>query len=60
MKPSWTHKLGENIISIAKKEKRVVIQNSLSPEKNLNIIVGDTFMMLRIIWMAFHFLYKNI
>ena len=40
MRPSWTYKLGENIISIAKEEKvlEMVIQDSLSPEKHkLNI-----------------------
>ena len=36
MRPSWTYKLGENIISIAKEEKAlvVVIQDNLSPEKH--------------------------
>ena len=60
MWPSWTCKLGENIISIAKEEKDlgVVIQDNLSPEKHINRIFGDTFMMLRNIWMAFHFLDK--
>ena len=49
MRPSWTYKLRENIISIAIKEKNlgVVIQNNLSPEKHINIIFGDTFRMLR-------------
>ena len=49
MRPSWTYKLGENIISIANEEKDlgVVIQDNLSPEKHINRIFGDTFMMLR-------------
>ena len=56
MRPSW----GKNIISIANEEKDlgVVIQDNLSPEKHINRIFGDTFMMLRNIRMAFHFLDK--
>ena len=40
MRPSWTYKLGENIISVAKEEKGlgVVIQDNLSPEKCINRI----------------------
>ena len=40
MRPSWTYKLGENIISIAKEEKYlgVVIQDNLSPEKHVQNI----------------------
>ena len=47
MKPSWTYKLGENIVSIAKEEKDlgVVIQDNLSPEKHIDRIIGDTFRM---------------
>ena len=58
MRLSWTYKFGGNIISIAKEEKDlvVVIQDNLSPEKHINRIIGDTFMMLRNIRMAFHFL----
>ena len=50
----------KNIISIAKEEKDlgVVIQDNLSPDKHINIF-GDTFMMLRNIQMAFHFLNKD-
>ena len=61
MRPSWTYKLGENIISIAKEEKDlgVVTQDNLSLEKHINRIFGDTFMMLRNIRMAFHFLDKD-
>ena len=60
MRPSWTYKLEENIISIAKEEKDlgVVIQDNLSPEKHINRIFDDTFKMLRNIRMAFHFLDK--
>ena len=52
MRPSWTYKLYYiNIISIEKEEKdlEAVIQYNLSPEKYMNIIFGDTFMMLRYI-----------
>ena len=61
MRSSWTYKLRENIISIAKEEKDlgVVIQDNLSPEKQINRMFGDTFMMLRNIRMAFHFLDKD-
>ena len=61
MRPSWTYKLRENIISIAKEEKnmRVVIQDNLSPEKHIDRIFGDTFRRLRNIRMAFHFLDKD-
>ena len=61
MRPSWTCKLWENIISIAKREKdlEVVIQDNLSPNKHINRIFGDAFMMLRNIRMAFHFLDKD-
>ena len=53
--------LGKNIISIAKEEKDlgVVIQDNLSTEKHLDRMFGDTFRMLRNIWMAFHFLDKD-
>ena len=36
MRPSWTYKLGQNIISKEKEEKDLgmVIQNNLSPEKH--------------------------
>ena len=48
MRPSWTYKLGENIISIAKQEKslEVVIQDNSSPGKHINRILDDTFRML--------------
>ena len=44
MRPSWTYKLGQYIISIEKEEKHI------------DEIFGDTFRMLRYIQMAFHFL----
>ena len=49
MRLSWTYKSGENIISIANKEKDlgVVIQDNLSPKKLINRIFGDTFRILR-------------
>ena len=61
MRPSWMHKLGQNIISIVKEEKAlgVVIQDNLSPEKYVNTISGDTFRMLRNLWITFHFLDKD-
>ena len=61
MRPSWTYKLGENIISIAKEKKdlAVVIQDNLLPEKHMNRIFGDTFRMLSNIRMGFHFLDKD-
>ena len=61
MRPSWTYKLRKNIIAIVKEEKHlgVVIQDNLSPEKHIYRIFGDTFMMLRNIRMAFHFLDKD-
>ena len=61
MRPSWTYKLGENIISIAKEEKNlgVVIHDNLSQQKHINRIFGNTFMMLRNIRMAFHFFRKR-
>ena len=61
MRPSWTYKLRENIISIAKEQKDlgVVIQDNLSPEKHIDKIFGDTFKMLRSIRMAFHFIDKD-
>ena len=37
----------------------MVLQDNLSPEKHMNIIFGYTFRMLRNIFMAFHFLEKN-
>ena len=56
MRPSWTYKLGENIISIAKeyKDLGVVIQDNLSSEKHIDRIFGDTFRMLRKIRITFH------
>ena len=61
MRRSWTYKLGENIISIAKEEKNlgVEIQDNLSPEKHINRIFGDTFMILKNLRMAFYFLDKD-
>ena len=58
IRPLWTYKLGENIISIAKEEKDLgeVIQDNLSPEKNIDKIFGGTFKMLRNIRIVFHFL----
>ena len=52
------YKLEQNIISIEKEEKdlEVVIQDNLSPDKQIDRIFGDTFMLLRNIQMAFHFL----
>ena len=49
------------ILSIAKEEKNlgVVIQDNLSPEKHINRIFSDTFMMLRKIGMSFNFLDKD-
>ena len=42
------YKLGQNIVSIEKevKDLGVVIQNNLSPKKNIDRIFGDTFRML--------------
>ena len=39
MRPSWTYKLGENIISIAKEAKGlgVIIQDNLSLEKHIHM-----------------------
>ena len=34
----------------------MVIQDKLSPEKHIDRIFDNTFMMLKNIWMAFHFL----
>ena len=61
MRPSWIYKLVHNIISIAKEEKDlgVVIQDNLSPKKHIDRIFGDTFGMLRNIWLAFHYLDKD-
>ena len=61
IRPSWTYKLGENIISIATEEKDlgIVIQDNLSPEKHIDRISDDTYRMLRNIRMAFHFLDKD-
>ena len=61
MRPSWTYKLWKSIISIATEENilGVIIQDNLSPEKHIDKIFGDTFIMLRNIWMAFHFLDKD-
>ena len=61
MRPSRTYKIRENI-SKAKEETNlgVVIQDNLLPEKHLDRIFGDTFVMLRNIWMAFHLLDKYI
>ena len=61
IRPSWTNELGQNIASLLKEEKDlgVVIQSNLSPEKNIDKIFSDTFRMLRNIWIAFHFLDKD-
>ena len=37
----------------------MVIQDNLASEKLIDRIFGDTSMILRNIWMAFHFLDKN-
>ena len=56
MRLSWMYKLGQNTISIVKEAKDLglIIQDNLSPEKHINKIFGDTFMMLRNILTAFH------
>ena len=61
MRSLWTYKVGENITSIAKEDKNlgVVIQDNLSPEKHIDGLFGDAFIMLRNIRMAFHFLDKD-
>ena len=55
MRPSWTYKLGQNIISIEKEEKdlRMVIHNNLSSEKHIDKTFGNTLRMLRNIRMGF-------
>ena len=37
----------------------VIIQDNLLPEKHINRVIGDTFMMLRNIQIAFRFLDKD-
>ena len=61
MRPSWTYKLRQHIISIEEEDKDlgVVIQDNLSPEKHINKIFVNTFKMLRNKRMAFHFLDKD-
>ena len=48
MRPPWMYRLGQNIISMEKKDKnsRVVIQDNLSPEKHIDRTFGDIFGML--------------
>ena len=50
-----TYKLRQNIISIENEDKDlgVVIQDNSSPEKHIDKIFGDTFLMLRNIQMFF-------
>ncbi len=45
MRPKWTYRLGNNIISSGTEEKalEVVIQGNLSPEKYISRIFGDTY-----------------
>ena len=61
MRPTWTYKLGEHIISIKKKIKDlgVVIQDNLLPEKHIDKIFVYTFIMLKNIRMTFHFLEED-
>ena len=49
MRHSWTYNSGHNITSREKEEKYLgmVIQDKLSPEKPIDKIFGDKFMMLR-------------
>ena len=51
-----TH-IGQNIL-IGKEDKDlgIVIQDNLSPKKHIDKVFGDTFKMLRNIWMNFHIL----
>ena len=51
----------QDIISIEKEQKDlgIVIKNNLLPEKHIDEIFGDTFMMLRNIRIAFNFLDKD-
>ena len=55
MRPSWTYKLGQNIITIVKEKKDLgmIIQVNLSPEKHLDRIFRDTFRMLENIRLVF-------
>ena len=61
MRPSWTYKLRENIISMTKGEKYlgVIIQDNLTLEKHIDRIFGDIFRIIWSIWMAFNFLDKD-
>ena len=62
MRPTWTCKLEQNIISIEQDEKDlgVVVEDNLSPEEHiLDQIFSDTFWMVRNIRMAFLFLSKD-
>ena len=58
MKSIWIYKLEQ---SIRKRRERfgVVLQDNLSLEKHIDEIFHVTFMMLRIIRMAFHFIDKD-
>ena len=60
MRSSQIYELGRNIMPIEKeKYLGVVIQDNLSPENYIDRTFGDTFKMLRNIWMTFHFLDKD-
>ena len=56
MIPSWTNYY---INRKRRKNLGVIISGNLSSEKHIDRIFSDTFMMLRNIWMAFHFLDKD-
>ena len=46
-RPTWTYKLGQNIILIEKVENdlRVVIRDNLLSDKHIDRIFGETFMI---------------
>ena len=60
IRPSWTYKLGHNIISIEKEEEdlEVMIQDNVS-QRNILIKYFVTFRTLSNIRMVFHFLDKD-
>lgn len=62
MRPTWTYKLGSDIMLKQKEEKDlgVVVQNKLLLEKHIYVVFGDAYRMLRNIRMMFYFLGKDI
>ena len=60
-RPTWEYKMGEEVIMKSKEERDsgVMVQDTLTPERHINMVCGSTRKMLMNIRVAFHYLDKD-